>query len=177
MAAGLRYAAFDIWGDLAAWFLLGILLAGLITAVVPETVITSYMGGGLTAMLLMLLIGIPLYVCASSSTPIAAALIMKGVSPGVALVFLLAGPATNIASITVLAGLLGKRATALYLGSIAVVSVLCGLGVDWLYWTLGIKAQAVVGQAAEMMPLWLQWGATAVLLGFSVRPLGRLMRK
>jgi len=176
--AGLRYAALEIWGDLAAWFLLGILLAGMITALVPETVITSYLGGGIAAMLLMLLIGIPLYICASSSTPIAAALILKGVSPGVALVFLLAGPATNIATITVLTGLLGKRATALYLASIAVVSVLCGLGVDWLYWTLGIKAQAVVGQAAEIMPVWLQWGAVAVLLAFSVRPLcGSFCRK
>lgn len=177
MAAGLRYAALEIWGDLAGWFLLGILLAGLITVLVPETMITSYMGGGLTAMLLMLLIGIPLYICASSSTPIAAALILKGVSPGAALVFLLAGPATNIATITVLSGLLGKRATALYLASIAVVSIACGLGVDFLYGALGIKAQAMMGQAAEVLPAWLQWGATVVLLGFSVRPLRRLVRK
>lgn len=177
MAAGLRYAAFDIWGDLVGWFLVGALLAGLITSLVPESVMTSYLGGGLTAMLLMLLFGIPLYICATSSTPIAAALILKGVSPGAALVFLLVGPATNITSITVLTGLLGKRATALYLASIASVSTLCGLAVDWLYWTLGIKAQAVVGQAAEIMPVWLQWGAVAVLLGFSMQPLSRLVRK
>ncbi len=178
LAAGLRYAALDIWGDLAGWFLIGTMLAGLITSLVPESVMTSYLGGGLTAMLLMLMIGIPLYICASSSTPIAAALILKGVSPGTALVFLLAGPATNITSITVLSGLLGKRATALYLGAIAVVSVVSGLAVDWLYWALGIKAQAVMGQAAEIMPVWLQWGATMILLGLSVRPLlGRLVRK
>jgi len=175
--AGLRYAAFDIWGDLATWFLLGILLAGLITTSVPEPVMTSYLGGGMTAMLLMLLFSMPLYICASSSTPIAAALIMKGVSPGVALVFLLAGPATNVASITVLAGLLGKRAAALYLASIACVSVVCGLALDWFYRTMGIQAQAVVGQAAEVMPAWLQWAAVIVLLGFSVRPLCRLMAR
>ena len=173
LRAGLHYAAFEIWGDLAGWFLLGTLLAGLITSLVPEQVMTSYLGGGVTAMLLMLLIGIPLYICASSSTPIAAALILKGVSPGVALVFLLAGPATNISSLAVLTGLLGKRATALYLASIAGVSVICGLGVDWLYLALGIKAQAVVGQAAEIMPVWLQWGAAAVLLPLSVGPLLR----
>ncbi|MDD5759326.1 MAG: SO_0444 family Cu/Zn efflux transporter [Desulfobulbaceae bacterium] len=177
MVAGLRYAVFDIWADLAGWFLLGALLAGLITSLVPETVMTSYLGGGVTAMLLMLLFGIPLYICATSSTPIAAALIMKGVSPGAALVFLLVGPATNISSITVLNGLLGKRATALYLASIAGVSVLCGLLVDWLYWTLGIKAQAVVGQAAEIMPVWLQGASVMVLLLFSIQPLSRLMRK
>lgn len=171
--AGLRYAAFDIWGDLAGWFLGGVLLAGLITVLVPESVMTSYLGGGLTAMLLMLLFSVPLYICASSSTPIAAALIMKGVSPGTALVFLLTGPATNVASLTVLTGLLGKRATGLYLASIVVVSVLSGLALDWLYWSLGIKAQAVVGQASELMPVWLELGAVAILLAFSVRPLTR----
>lgn len=172
--AGLRYAALDIWGDLAGWFLLGVLLAGLITASVPEPVMTSYLGGGLTAMVLMLLFSMPLYICASSSTPIAAALIMKGVSPGVALVFLLAGPATNIASLTVLAGLLGKRSAALYLASIGCISVVCGLIVDWIHRFTDVKAQAVVGQAAEIMPHWLQWAAVIVLLVFSVRPLSRL---
>lgn len=171
---GLRYAAFDIWGDLAGWFFLGVLLAGLITASVPEPVMSSYLGGGLMAMILMLIFSMPLYICASSSTPIAAALIMKGVSPGVALVFLLAGPATNIASLTVLAGLLGKRSAALYLASIASVSVVCGLAVDLLYRTMGVKAQAVVGQAAEIMPHWLHWCAVILLLGFSVKPLSRL---
>ncbi|MBU4152108.1 MAG: permease, partial [Proteobacteria bacterium] len=72
IVAGLRYAAIDIWGDLAGWFLLGVILAGLITASVPEPVMTSYLGGGLAAMLLMLLFSMPLYICASSSTPIAA---------------------------------------------------------------------------------------------------------
>ena len=177
MLTGLRYAAFDIWGDLAGWFMIGILLAGLITSLVPEPVMASYLGGGLTAMLLMLLIGIPLYICASSSTPIAAALIMKGVSPGTALVFLLAGPATNITSLAVLNGLLGKRATALYLASISVVSISCGLVVDWLYWALGIKAQALIGQAAEIMPAWLQWGSAMLLLAFSVPPMIRAIGK
>jgi hypothetical protein len=73
----------------------------------------------------------------------------------------------------VLIGLLGKRATALYLASIAVVSVCCGLAVDWLYLALGIRPQAVVGEAAEIMPVWLQWGATLLLLALSVRPIAR----
>jgi hypothetical protein len=171
LAAGLRFAAIDIWGDLAGWFLVGALLAGMITSLVPEHMMTSYLGGGIMAMLLMMVIAIPLYICASSSTPIAAAMILKGVSPGVALVFLLAGPATNISSIAVLIGLLGRRATSIYLASIAVISVICGLGVDWLYLTMGIKAQAVVGQAAEIMPVWLQWGTALLLLALSVRPL------
>jgi len=99
--SGLKYAFGDLWGDLAGWFLLGLLVGGLITVLVPEDLITTYLGGGFTAMLLMLAVGIPLYICASASTPIAAALILKGVSPGAALVFLLVGPATNVTSLSV----------------------------------------------------------------------------
>ncbi len=123
LKAGFRYALFELWGDIAPWFLLGLLLAGVITALIPSDLMTRYLGGGLPAMLIMLAVGIPLYICATASTPIAAALILKGVSPGAALVFLLTGPATNVTSLTVLFGLLGKRATAIYLASIAVVSV------------------------------------------------------
>jgi len=89
---GIKYAVNDIWADLAVWFLAGLLIAGAITAAVPDTLITAHLGGGLSSMLLMLAFGVPLYICATASTPIAAALILKGVSPGAALVFLLAGP-------------------------------------------------------------------------------------
>ena len=168
---GVKYAATDLWADLAGWFFVGILLAGLISVLVPDAVIARYLGGGLGSMLLMLTFGIPLYICATASTPIAAAFIMKGVSPGTALVFLLVGPATNITSLSVLFGLLGKRATALYLVSIAVISVLCGLAVDAIYLSLGISAVAAVGQAAEVLPGWLMTSATLLLLALSIRPL------
>ena len=108
LRAGMKYALGELWGDLAGWFFIGMLLAGLITALLPPDVFSSYLGGGLGTMLIMLAVGIPIYICATSSTPIAAALILKGVSPGAALVFLLAGPATNITSLTVLYGLLGQ---------------------------------------------------------------------
>ncbi|MEW6595817.1 MAG: SO_0444 family Cu/Zn efflux transporter [Thermodesulfobacteriota bacterium] len=173
--AGLRYAFADLWADIAPWFFLGLLLAGIITALVPDDLIQSYLGGGLTAMLFMLLFGIPLYICASASTPIAAALILKGVSPGAALVFLLVGPATNMASLTVLGSLIGKRATILYLTSIATTSVLWGLLLDALYATLGISAQANMGQAVELLPHTVQLiGAVTVLL-LSVKPVGQLL--
>ncbi|MBU1986322.1 MAG: SO_0444 family Cu/Zn efflux transporter, partial [Proteobacteria bacterium] len=168
---GVKYAATDLWADLAGWFFVGILLAGLISVLVPDAVIGRYLGGGLLSMLLMLTFGIPLYICATASTPIAAAFIMKGVSPGTALVFLLVGPATNITSLSVLVGLLGKRATVLYLSSIAVISVLCGLAVDAVYLSFGISAVAVVGKAAEILPGWLMTSATFVLLALSIHPL------
>ena len=100
LQAGLKFAITDIWGDLAGWFFTGILLAGLISAIVPSQLFVHYLGGGLSSMLIMLAMGIPLYICATASTPIAAAFILKGVSPGAALVFLLVGPATNITSLS-----------------------------------------------------------------------------
>ena len=127
-------------------------------------------------MLLMLVIGIPLYICATASTPIAAALILKGVSPGAALVFLLAGPATNITSLTVLLGVLGKRATLIYLAAIALFSVLAGLALDQVYALLGISPQAVVGQAAELAPAWARWGGALLIMGLSARPVWRSLK-
>jgi len=168
--AGLKYALTDVWNDMAGWFLTGILLAGLISALVPDEIMVRFLGGGLSSMFLMLLVGIPLYICATASTPVAAALILKGVSPGAALVFLLAGPATNITSLTVLWGALGKRATAIYLGAICLSAVLFGLLVDYIYHAFGLVPQALLGQAAEIIPPWAQWAGALFLLVLSVKP-------
>ena len=176
LSAGMRFAISDLWGDLAGWFLIGLVLAGLITALIPPDMFAKYLGAGLPAMLIMLAVGIPLYICATASTPIAAALILKGVSPGAALVFLLAGPATNMASLTVLTGVLGKRATAIYLAAIAICAVLFGLIVDQLYVSLGISAQAMVGQAAEIVPEWAGLLGALMILGMSVKPIWNSLR-
>lgn len=176
MLSGVRYALIELWGDLAGSFFFGLLIAGLVAVLVPDDFFQAYLGGGLSSMLVMLVFGIPLYICATASTPIAAAFILKGVSPGAVLVFLLVGPATNIATITVLTRLLGKRSTALYLIAIAMVSLLFGLALDQIYSALGISAQASVGQAAEVTPDWLRTMATVLVLLLSVRPLARLLR-
>ena len=176
LSAGMRFAIGDLWEDLAGWFLIGLVLAGLITVFIPPDMFSKYLGAGLPAMLIMLAVGIPLYICATASTPIAAALILKGVSPGAALVFLLAGPATNMASLTVLTGTLGKRATAIYLASIAVCAVLFGLIVDQVYASLGISAQAVVGQASEIVPEWAGLLGAVAILGMSVKPVWSAIR-
>jgi uncharacterized membrane protein YraQ (UPF0718 family) len=174
--AGLGYAFGELWGDLAPWFFVGLLLAGVIGTVIPPEFMSQHLGGGLWSMFFMLAAGIPLYICATASTPIAAALILNGVSPGAALVFLLAGPATNITSLTVLLKILGKRGTVTYLASIAVFSVLFGLLVDRVYAAMEISAQAVVGQAAEMIPVWTQILGAVILVGLSVAPLYRSIR-
>ena len=173
IAAGLRYAVTEVWSDIANWFFVGLLLAGIIMTFVPEEIFTSYLGGGLPSMLLMLAVGIPLYICATASTPVAAALILKGVSPGAALVFLIAGPATNITSLTVLIGVLGKRASAIYLTSIALFSVLFGLLLDRIYFSMNISSRAVSGNAAELIPVWLEYTGSVLLLVLSIKPVYR----
>lgn len=170
---GMRYAVNDIWGDLAGWFFIGIAVAAAITVLVPDDVISRHLGGGLDSMLLMLLAGVPMYICATASTPIAAAMILKGVSPGAALVFLLAGPATNIAALAVLVKILGKKGVVIYLISIAVISVLCGLILDSIYFSLGLSAVATIGQVSETVPHWLMVTAALVLLLLSLRHLLR----
>ncbi|OPX40706.1 MAG: hypothetical protein B1H13_06050 [Desulfobacteraceae bacterium 4484_190.3] len=169
----MRYARSEVWADMASWFFLGLLLAGLISTLVPESIMTRYLGGGFFSLLLMLGVGIPLCICATASTPVAAALILKGVSPGAALVFLLAGPATNVTSLSVLLGTLGRRATAIYLGTITVFTLLAGLLLDKFYMLSGFSATAMVGQVREIIPLWMQWTGALLLLIFSVKPVSR----
>ena len=176
LSAGFRYTFGDLWGDLAGWFLIGLLLAGLITALVPDEFMTRFLGGGLGSMAVMLLVGIPLYICATASTPIAAALILKGVSPGAALVFLLAGPATNITSLTVLVGVLGKRSTIMYLLSVSVFAVAGGLLLDMLYSFLNLNPRAAIGQASELMPFGVELMSAFLLLALSVSPVVRSIR-
>ncbi len=174
--AGLRFAFGSVWGDIAGWFFIGVLLAAGITVAVPQQVIVTFLGGGFSSMLLMLVVGVPLYICATASTPVAAALILKGVSPGVVLVFLLVGPATNITSLSVLIGILGKRSTVLYLASISLCSVVFGLLVDFFYNQLGVSAQAVIEGAVDPIPFWIKMFSAVVLCVISVKPLWKSLK-
>lgn len=126
----LRWGLIEMPKDLAVWLLIGLGLAALISALVPEGWIESNIGTGLLPMLLMLLVGLPLYICATSSTPVAFTLVAAGLSPGAALVLLLAGPATNAATMAWVIKDLGGRALAIYLIVIAAFSVACGVLFD-----------------------------------------------
>ncbi|MEE8484449.1 MAG: SO_0444 family Cu/Zn efflux transporter [Nitrospinota bacterium] len=150
--AGIVYAMNDLMDDMAKWLAAGFIVAGLITALLPEDFFTYYLDSVFLSMLLMLAAGIPLYVCATSSTPVAAALVLKGLNPGAALVFLLAGPATNAASLVVLSKVLGKRTVAIYLVSIAVASLLMGYLLNGLYIALDLNPMAALGGEGEIMP-------------------------
>ncbi|HJH29247.1 MAG TPA: permease [Methanosarcinaceae archaeon] len=148
----LKYAYVELLGDISKWLTVGIVIAGIVSYAIPESFILSYLGGGVGSMLVMLVIGIPLYICATASTPLAAALIAKGMSPGTAFVFLLAGPATNSATITMVIKFLGKRSAAIYLASIGTFSIAFGLLLDFIYVKMGIEATSIVGHASEILP-------------------------
>ncbi len=171
LIAGIRFALFDVWQDLAVWFTAGLILAGIITVLVPETAMVSYLSGGPWSLLIMLAVGVPIYICATASTPIAAALILKGVSPGAALVFLLAGPATNITALSTIVGILGKRATVIYLFTLSLCALLCGLLLDYVYIRLNISARATIGNAAQIIPYPVQFLSALLLITLSLKPL------
>lgn len=175
--AGLKYALVDVWGDIALWFFGGLLIAGMIMVLIPDELMIRWLDGGFSSMLVMLAVGIPLYICATASTPVAAALILKGVSPGAALVFLLVGPATNISSLAVLVGILGKKGTFRYLFILSFCAILFGLIVDQIYKMAGISPQAVIGEAAEVVPYGLKLGGALLLLVLSIKPFSIWLRK
>ena len=126
MRDGLEYAFITLPRDIAWPLIKGILLAGLITLIMPDNFFQNYGITGLAAMLLMALISIPMYICATASVPIAAGLILSGLEPGAAFVFLMAGPATNIATISVITKTLGKKVTYIYISTIFICSIMFG---------------------------------------------------
>ena len=167
-----RYAFGELLGDIWKWLVIGLLIAGVISYFVPEAFVERYMGSHFLSMVLMLVIGIPMYVCSTGSLPIAAALMLKGMSPGAAMVFLLAGPATNAITITVVAKELGKGATAIYVLTIAVMSVLFGMLLNWVWYDLGQSFQ-LMRHASEMLPRWVEVTSAIVLVALIVNVVGR----
>jgi len=147
--SGLRYAFGELLGDIGGLLLLGVLIAGTISWLIPAESLAGLPGGELIELLLMLLVGIPLYICATASTPIAAALVLKGLSPGAALVFLLAGPATNAATVTVFARHWGRRATVIYVAVIAVCALILGFALNRLYAWAGIDISRWIGEGSD----------------------------
>lgn len=127
-----RYAYIEMMQDIGRWLIVGLVVAGLITVFVPQSFFALFSDSSLLSMLIVLVFAIPMYLCATGSIPIAVALMMKGLSPGTALVLLMAGPAVNAASMLVVGKVLGKKTLLIYILSIILGSVLFGLGIDYL---------------------------------------------
>ncbi|MGS2719153.1 SO_0444 family Cu/Zn efflux transporter [Paraglaciecola aestuariivivens] len=156
--------------DFMLWFLIGIFFAALITTFVPDGFLQQYTNG-ILAMVLVVLISIPMYVCATASTPIAVGLLMSGISPGAALVFMLTGPATNIATLIVIKNELGKRELALYLLAIISSAVFAGLLLNWLFAQFNWQLQLAHGDHSDMVNSLYQISALilALLIGYQLQ--------
>lgn len=145
---GFRYAFGPLLEDLAPWLTVGFILAALLAVVVPDGMLANIPSGWISS-LVMILIATPVYVCAAAATPIAAALVVKGLDPGAALVFLLVGPATNITTILVVSRFMGNKVLAVYLGGVTACALLFGVAVNAIYSGLSIDPSVLMATAGE----------------------------
>lgn len=148
-----HYAFVELIEDIGKWLILGIIFGGLITALIPANLGHQYLSNPLVSYPLMFIVGIPLYVCSTGSIPMAASMIKVGLTPGAALVFLLAGPATNTATIAFVGGKLGKKTLTIYLISIIFVALFSGIFLDISWKVLNLN-QSMVVTPMKMIPYW-----------------------
>ncbi len=151
----ISYGFFDLVSDIWKWLAIGILVGGILSYFVPTDIVQKYLGNSLISYPLMLVIAIPMYVCATGSIPIAAALILKGMTPGAGLIFLFAGPATNTATLSFVAGKLGKKSLLVYLTTIITTAIAFGLLIDFIWYSYGKDIGFISGKM-EMLPQWLK---------------------
>lgn len=176
----IHYAFVEMMQDIGKWLVIGLLVAGVITVLVPDSFFALFAGNSLMSMLFVLLFSIPMYLCATGSIPIAVALMLKGLTPGAALVLLMAGPASNAASMLVIGKVLGRKSLLLYLCSIVGGAVLFGLLVDALMpasWFMFEGRGAVAdccSASGDSLFSWICTGLLVVLLlrAFALRYLG-----
>lgn len=164
--SGLVYAGTELVEDTALWLLVGLAFAALVQTYIPDGFLASW-GNGLLAMLVMVVISIPMYICATASTPIAAGLLLAGVAPGAVLVFMMAGPATNIATLGVVAKELGKKALIGYLTGVLGGALFFGFLVDFLVTKFHISVVPQIGPNLTLLPSWISL-STGVLLALLI---------
>jgi copper chaperone CopZ len=158
-----NYGFVVIPSEIAGWLLVGIIIGGAISSMVPADFGAKYLGGPLLNYVMILLISIPIYVCATGSIPIAASLIAKGVLPGAALAFLIAGPATNTVTISFVYKRMGKKIAALYILSIIVVSLATGLIFDLILASTPINI-GLITAGGEFIPDFIKISSAVALL-------------
>ncbi|WP_304510381.1 SO_0444 family Cu/Zn efflux transporter [Duncaniella muris] len=127
-----RYGLVDMVGSVGKWLVIGLIVAALITVLVPDELFLGLSQYPLLAMLVMVVVSVPMYICATGSIPIALSLIAKGLTPGVGFVLLMAGPAANFASMIILSKTIGRKSTYIYVGSVVLTAILFGLAIDYL---------------------------------------------
>lgn len=157
----LSYGFIALPRDIARAMVLGIVISGIISGLIPENFFVDRMGDSMVAMFLMLLIGIPLYVCSSGSVPVALAFIKAGISPGAVLVFLITGPATNAATLTTLWSIIGRRQMVVFLATLS----LCALGAGFIMNGMDVHLNLVEHACkAGAHTGWFEYACTAILI-------------
>lgn len=161
-----RYAFVEFLQDISNWLIIGLVLAAIVSVIVPPDFFAAYHGDDFFGKIIILIAAIPIYVCATASVPIAAVLILKGLSPGAALVFLMAGPATNAATITMIGKVLGRKTLFSYLISIIGGALIFGTLVDWLLPSSWFELSPLSGSPHqhEMLPYWLSISSSVLLV-------------
>lgn len=158
------YAFVDFMQDIAVWLIIGLGIAALLSVLLPDDFFQLYIGNKFVSMLIVIAASVPLYVCATGSVPIAAMLIAKGLSPGAAIAFLMAGPATNAATITIIGKSMGRNALLTYLASIIGGAIIFGVLID-----LFIPVQMLIPNVMlhnhnhEVLPAWIHYASTIIM--------------
>jgi len=151
--SALKYGFVTLLGDIAKPLFWGVIIGAAITTIVPKDLSEIIKEYYFISYLIALIIAVPMYVCATASLPIAAALMLSGVSAGAAFVFLSAGPATNTVTIGVVKKQLGNKAVLIYLGTIIIGSILFGLGLDLLFSGVDIKSIVHLEEEASILAI------------------------
>ena len=173
LISGLTFSSTNLVKDISVWLMIGLFFAALIQTYLPASFLQAW-GSGVLAMLIMVVISIPMYICATASTPIAAALLLSGISPGAVLVFMMAGPATNIATLGVVYKELGSRSLIGYLTGVLGGALFFGMLVDYLVQNYGFSVVPLVGMEHQLLPETLTY-LSAILL--AVLMLNELRKK
>ncbi|MFC1793938.1 SO_0444 family Cu/Zn efflux transporter [Planctomycetota bacterium] len=158
---GLKYGFVTLPRDIGKAMLLGLVIAAFISALVPDGYFAEKLGTGIFAMIVMMFLGIPVYVCATASVPVAAALIFKGLTPGAALVFLMTGPATNAASFITIWKALGRTTAIIYLATVAGCALLCGILLDFI--AAGVNIE-IATRPGWMLPTAVKYASAVALM-------------
>lgn len=160
-----QYGFVTLPRDIGRALVIGLLIAGVISAVIPKDFFAEYLHNPLLQILVMMALGLPMYVCATASVPVAMALMMKGITPGAALAFLMTGPATNAATISTIYKVMGRRTATIYLATVAVMAVVLGLALNGIYtYDLGEMNHAAHQHGVMGLGL-INHASAAVLLG------------
>lgn len=157
----LRHGFITLPADIGKSMLVGLVIAAIISAVVPEDFFAPLLGGGILAMVVMMALGIPVYVCATASVPVAVALLTKGVSPGAVMVFLMTGPATNAAALATIWANLGRRTAVTYIATVSGCAIAAGLLLDRIVQGIGSD---IAFKPSWMLPPVVKYVSAVVLL-------------